>query len=174
VVCGADGVAVFDALHKRGTVTEAMLYAFDLIELDGNDFRPLSLGERKAKLARLLAREPLGIAYNDHTDKDGAAVFQQACKMGLEGIVSKRLAAPTDRDRRVIGSRSRTRTARPCSGHVRAGGKKGCRSVGGNWNPENLAIWSRRHLPAPSVVDAALLACVCWRWRSSQFLLSSC
>jgi bifunctional non-homologous end joining protein LigD len=36
-VCGPDGVAVFDALHRRGTVREAMLYAFDLLELDGED-----------------------------------------------------------------------------------------------------------------------------------------
>jgi bifunctional non-homologous end joining protein LigD len=34
VVCGSDGVAVFDALHRRGTVAEAMLYAFDLLELN--------------------------------------------------------------------------------------------------------------------------------------------
>jgi ATP-dependent DNA ligase len=34
-VCGSDGVAIFDALHRRGTVSEAMLYAFDLLELDG-------------------------------------------------------------------------------------------------------------------------------------------
>jgi ATP-dependent DNA ligase len=33
------GVAIFDALHRRGTVTEAMLYAFDLLELDGDDLR---------------------------------------------------------------------------------------------------------------------------------------
>jgi hypothetical protein len=33
VVCGPDGVAIFDALHRRGTVTEAMLYAFDVLEL---------------------------------------------------------------------------------------------------------------------------------------------
>jgi ATP-dependent DNA ligase len=38
-VCGPDGVAVFDALHRRGTVREAMLYAFDLLELDGQDLR---------------------------------------------------------------------------------------------------------------------------------------
>ena len=38
-VSGPDGVAVFDALHRRGTVTEAMLYAFDLLELDGEDLR---------------------------------------------------------------------------------------------------------------------------------------
>jgi bifunctional non-homologous end joining protein LigD len=35
VVCGLDGVAIFDALHRRGTVSEAMLYAFDLLELGG-------------------------------------------------------------------------------------------------------------------------------------------
>ncbi len=39
VVCGPDGVAIFDALHRRGTVSEAMLYAFDLLELDGEDLR---------------------------------------------------------------------------------------------------------------------------------------
>src|SRR5271154_5689985 len=64
VVCGADGVAVFDALHRRGRVGEAILQAFDLLELNGQDFRPLSLGERKAKLARLLARVTPGIALN--------------------------------------------------------------------------------------------------------------
>jgi hypothetical protein len=46
VVCGPDGVAIFDALHRRGTVTEAMLYAFDLLELDGEDLRGLPLGDR--------------------------------------------------------------------------------------------------------------------------------
>jgi bifunctional non-homologous end joining protein LigD len=52
-VCGPDGVAVFDALHRRGTVREAMLYAFDVLELDGEDLRGLSLGDRKKRLARL-------------------------------------------------------------------------------------------------------------------------
>ena len=58
------------------------------------DLRPLPLGERKAKLARLLAGKPVAIGYNEHTDEDGATVFRHACKFGLEGIVSKRLAAP--------------------------------------------------------------------------------
>jgi bifunctional non-homologous end joining protein LigD len=93
-VCGVDGVAVFDALHGRGTVTEAMLYAFDLLELDGQDFRHLPLSARKAKLARLLVHSETGIVFNEHTDGDGAVVFRHACKMGLEGIVSKRLTAP--------------------------------------------------------------------------------
>jgi len=95
-VCGPDGVAVFDALHRRGTVIEAMLYAFDLLELDGADLRALPLGERKARLAKLLARKPIAVAivFNEHTDEDGAIVFRHACKLGLEGIVSKRLTAP--------------------------------------------------------------------------------
>jgi bifunctional non-homologous end joining protein LigD len=85
---------VFDALNRRGTVTEAMLYAFDLLELDGADLRALPLGDRKKRLARLLGGRRLGIVLSDHTDDDGATIFRQACRMGLEGIVSKRLTAP--------------------------------------------------------------------------------
>jgi hypothetical protein len=89
VVCGPDGVAIFDALHRRGTVTEAMLYAFDLLELDGEDLRGMPLGDRKKRLARLLGGRRLGIVLSDHTDDDGATIFQHACKLGLEGIASE-------------------------------------------------------------------------------------
>ena len=94
VVCGADGVAVFDALHRRGRVTDAILQAFDLLELDGVDYGPLPLRQRKDRLARLLARVQVGIALNERTDARGELVFRQACVMGLEGIISKRLTAP--------------------------------------------------------------------------------
>jgi ATP-dependent DNA ligase len=47
-------------LHRGGTVREAILQAFDLLELDGADLRPLSLGERKARLTKLLRRAPAG------------------------------------------------------------------------------------------------------------------
>jgi bifunctional non-homologous end joining protein LigD len=94
VVCGPDGVAIFDALHRHGTVSEAMLYAFDLLELDGEDLRAMSLGDHKKRLARLLGRRRIGIVFSAHTADDGATIFQQACKMGPEGIVSKRLSAP--------------------------------------------------------------------------------
>jgi bifunctional non-homologous end joining protein LigD len=94
VVCGADGIAVFDALHRRHKANDAILYAFDLLEFNGKDLRPMPLSERRAKLARLLARAPAGIVFNGHTDEDGAVVFRHACKMGLEGIVSKRLTSP--------------------------------------------------------------------------------
>jgi bifunctional non-homologous end joining protein LigD len=49
VVAGTDGVAVFDALHRRHKASDAMLYAFDLLELDGKDLRSLPLGEAGAK-----------------------------------------------------------------------------------------------------------------------------
>jgi hypothetical protein len=52
------------------------------------------LSARKAKLAKLLARKPAGIVFNEHTEEDGAVVFWHACKLGFEGIVSKRLNAP--------------------------------------------------------------------------------
>jgi bifunctional non-homologous end joining protein LigD len=71
VVCGEDGVAVFDALHRRRRVSDAILQAFDLLELDGLDYRPLPLSQRKDRLERLLARAPAGISLNEHTDAIG-------------------------------------------------------------------------------------------------------
>ena len=94
VVRGEDGVAIFDALHRHGTVSDAMLYAFDLLELDGEDLRHTPLVGRKKRLARLLGGRRLGIVLSDHTADDGATIFRHACRMGLEGIVSKRISAP--------------------------------------------------------------------------------
>ena len=54
----------------------------------------LPLSDRKKRLARLLSGRRLGIVLSGHTDDNGATVFRQACVMGLEGIVSKRLNAP--------------------------------------------------------------------------------
>ena len=51
-VRGLDGVAAFDALHRRGTVSEAMLYAFDLLELNGEDLRRQPLSDRKQAAPR--------------------------------------------------------------------------------------------------------------------------
>jgi bifunctional non-homologous end joining protein LigD len=94
VVCGPDGVSIFEALHRHSTVREAILQAFDVLELDGEDLRPLPLGKRKAHLAKVLERPPVGIELNGNTEEEGATLLAQACKMGLEGIVSKRLSAP--------------------------------------------------------------------------------
>jgi bifunctional non-homologous end joining protein LigD len=67
------------------------LHAFDLIELDGDGMRRDPLAVRKTTLASLLARTGPGLRFNEHMDEqNGPLVFQHACKLGLEGIVSKR------------------------------------------------------------------------------------
>ena len=45
---------------------------------------------RKATLRSMLAKAGLGLRFNEHMEGDGQTVFAHACKMGLEGIVSKR------------------------------------------------------------------------------------
>ena len=59
-----------------------------------NAVKSAETNSSSGRLARLLGGRRLGIVLSDHTDQDGGTIFQQACKMGLEGIVSKRLSAP--------------------------------------------------------------------------------
>ena len=70
------------------------LIAFDLIEFQVDDLRNQKLVDRKERLAKMLARGGAAITYNEHLAHDGAAVFEHACRLGLEGIVSKRLDSP--------------------------------------------------------------------------------
>jgi bifunctional non-homologous end joining protein LigD len=90
VCCGDDGVPSFDRIRYRRHDASVFLYAFDLIELDGDDLRRDPLDVRKATLASLLRRAAPGLRLNEHIEADGPTVFAHACKMGLEGIVSKR------------------------------------------------------------------------------------
>ena len=89
VVCDGSGVADFERLHSREHDRQAFLWAFDLLALDGEDLRPRPLFERKGALHRLLHRAKAGIHFVDHLEGDGAKVFEHACELGLEGIVSK-------------------------------------------------------------------------------------
>jgi hypothetical protein len=88
--------------------------------LTARNLRPLPFSKRKAKLARLLARGVPGLALNEHIEADGAAVFAEACRMGLEGIVSKRLDAPLS-VRPLRGLDQGQEPGQP-GGHARAGG----------------------------------------------------
>jgi bifunctional non-homologous end joining protein LigD len=88
------GLARFDFLRRRRNEAVAFLYAFDLLELDGTDMRREPIEVRKATLASILRKARHGIRFNEHLEHDcGLTVFQHACKMGLEGIVSKRLGS---------------------------------------------------------------------------------
>jgi ATP-dependent DNA ligase len=94
VACDDNGVASFDRIRYRRHDSDAFLYAFDLIELNGHDLRRDPLEVRKATLASIVAKASPGIRFNAHMQGDGPTVFAHACKMGLEGIVSKRRDSP--------------------------------------------------------------------------------
>jgi bifunctional non-homologous end joining protein LigD len=94
VCVGSDGLADFDALWNRINDAGVLFFAFDLLELNGEDFRPKPLVERKQRLAKLLSKDRIGLRYVDHLEGDGSTIFEHACKLGLEGIVSKRVDAP--------------------------------------------------------------------------------
>ena len=94
VACDDNGVPVFDQLRYRRDDRRVFLYAFDLIELNGEDLRREPIERRKAALAKLLRRAKTGLVLNEHINESGDVVFRHACKMGLEGIVSKRLGSP--------------------------------------------------------------------------------
>jgi bifunctional non-homologous end joining protein LigD len=92
VCCDERGLARFDLLRRRRNEAMAFLYAFDLLELDGQDLRREPLEVRKARLASILRKARHGVRLNAHLEHDcGLTVFQHACKMGLEGIAWVRL-----------------------------------------------------------------------------------
>jgi bifunctional non-homologous end joining protein LigD len=90
VVCDAAGMPSFEMLRSRQHDRVALLYAFDLLALDGQDLRREPLETRKATLASLLHKRPIGIALCEHLEGDGEIVFGHTCRLGCEGIVSKR------------------------------------------------------------------------------------
>ena len=140
VACDDDGLPVFDRLRYRRDDRRVFLYAFDLIELNGQDLRRKPIEVRKAALAKLLRHAKAGLLLNEHIDEPGDVVFRHACKLGFEGIVSKRLGSPyragpsraleiaigpypnpprpRARAVRAIGSRARIRQRHRSSGEI--------------------------------------------------------
>jgi bifunctional non-homologous end joining protein LigD len=99
VVLGDNGVSTFSALqlalseqhHER-----MIFYVFDLLHLDGDDFAPEPLFDRKERLRDLLAGidEEGPVRFSEHFSEPGKTILAHACRMGLEGVVSKRADAP--------------------------------------------------------------------------------
>jgi ATP-dependent DNA ligase len=95
VLLGVDGISDFNGLHSRRLNDEVQLYAFDILALGGEDLRAMPLHIRKNNLARLLARRPDGIFISQYEQGEiGGDLFRQACKFGLEGLVSKHKGRP--------------------------------------------------------------------------------
>jgi bifunctional non-homologous end joining protein LigD len=93
VACDGDGMPCFDRLRYRRQDGAVFLFAFDLLELNGQDLRREPIEVRKTTLASVLRKAGPGVQLNEHLAHPGDVVFRHACKMGLEGIVSKRLGS---------------------------------------------------------------------------------
>jgi bifunctional non-homologous end joining protein LigD len=112
IVTNGDGLAVFDLIRHKRHGDAAVLCAFDLIELDGEDLRPYSIEYRKGKLVKLVRRPDLGIMLNDHYEGDGDIIFKHACSSAVKALSpsgSARCLAPAAHR---IASKSRTRMRR--------------------------------------------------------------
>jgi bifunctional non-homologous end joining protein LigD len=95
VLLEADGTTNFQSLQnafRESRSGELLYYVFDLLYLDGYDLRGVALEERKRMLEQLLASLPKNspIRYTEHLTGGGPAFFKEACRLGLEGIISKR------------------------------------------------------------------------------------
>jgi bifunctional non-homologous end joining protein LigD len=95
---GTPDFAALQAALSEGDVEDLVLFAFDLLFLDGHDLRQQPLRERKAALKKLLQSQRFGakspIRYVEHFEARAKDVLESACRMNLEGIISKRLDSP--------------------------------------------------------------------------------
>lgn len=92
VVEAAGGASDFSALQAdiaEGRTDRFRFYAFDLLYLDGYDLRGSSLVDRKAALKTCLEGANPVIAYSEHFDEEGEIILRHACRLSLEGVVSK-------------------------------------------------------------------------------------
>jgi bifunctional non-homologous end joining protein LigD len=94
-----NGVSSFSKLQqalKNGDDGSFVYYAFDLLYLDGQDLTPAPLIARKERLRRLLSQLPKNgpVRLSEHFDESGSVLLKHACRMHLEGIISKRKNAP--------------------------------------------------------------------------------
>jgi len=125
VALGSNGVSSFSALQQalsEGRAGGLVYFAFDLIHLDGEDLRDEPLLVRKERLQHLLegstADGPL--RYSEHFVEPGQTILTHACRMGLEGVVSKRVDAPyrSGRGRDWIKSKCTQRQEFVIAGYV--------------------------------------------------------
>lgn len=97
VVYGGTGLPDFQALRRelgRHASKRVRCHAFDLLYLEGYDLRNVQYVERKRLLQDLLAGASDTFVFVEYLEADGRRVFDNACRMGLEGVVAKRADAP--------------------------------------------------------------------------------
>jgi bifunctional non-homologous end joining protein LigD len=109
---GQPDFAGLQAALSDGDTGDLIFFAFDLLAENGEDLRDLPLRERKARLKAVMGDDEPRLRFVDHFETAGDAVLLSACKLELEGIISKRLDAP------YRSGRSETWTKAKCrAGH---------------------------------------------------------
>ena len=108
---GAPDFAALQAALSEGQTDNLVLFAFDLLFAESADFRNSPLEERKAELRKRLTSSVKSprIRYVEHFETGGDAVLQSACKLSLEGIVSKRREAPYESGRSGAWTKAKCR-----------------------------------------------------------------
>lgn len=108
---GAPDFAALQAALSEGKTDELVYFAFDLLFEAGEDLRASPLADRKARLQRFLADagEDTRLRYVEHFETGGDAVLRSACRLSLEGIVSKRADAPYQSGRTETWAKSKCR-----------------------------------------------------------------
>jgi bifunctional non-homologous end joining protein LigD len=147
-----NGVPDFSSLQAAlsdGKTDDLIFFAFDLLFADGQDLRRLPLAERKARLNRLLetrkATRARAIRYVQHFESGGDAVLQSARDLSLEGIVSKKLAAPYHSGRTESWTKAKVR-----AGHeVVLGGWK---TTGGKFRSLMAGVHRGDHLAFVGII----------------------
>ncbi|HEV7336481.1 MAG TPA: DNA ligase D [Bosea sp. (in: a-proteobacteria)] len=125
VALGENGISSFSALQAAlsdGETADLVFYAFDLLHLDGEDLRAEPLLARKERLEELLqaAVHDSPLRYSEHFVEPGQTMLRHACRMGLEGVISKRVDAPyrSGRGRDWIKSKCTQRQEFVVAGYV--------------------------------------------------------
>jgi len=110
---GAPDFAALQAALSDGKTDQLIYFVFDMLFADDEDLRPLPLSERKERLDQFLkdnlAKSQSLIRYVEHFTSGGDAVLQSACRMSLEGIVSKKVDAPYRSGRADTWTKSKCR-----------------------------------------------------------------
>jgi len=136
---GASDFSTLQADLSEGRQDRFVFYAFDLLYLDGYDLTACALLDRKAALAQLIGQDAGLVRFSEHFPENGDLVLQHACRLSLEGVVSKQADAPyrsgrgktwikskcSDRQEFVIGGFTPSSTSRRAIGSLVLGAFEG-------------------------------------------------
>ncbi|WP_311272149.1 MULTISPECIES: DNA ligase D [unclassified Rhizobium] len=137
---GAPDFAALQAALSEGTTDDLVYFAFDLLFAGDEDLRELPLSERKSRLQALMsdAGEDPRLRFVEHFETGGDAVLKSACRLSLEGIVSKKADAP------YVSGRSKTWAKSKCrAGHEVVIGAYA--TTNGNFRSLLVGVFSGKH-----------------------------